>query len=137
MEYLATKCRNAIAKWAHKRLGPTPKSMRLRYPGLPLSAVRVYQPYADAVCVWPDRIEIIEFKVHDPIKAISQLQLYRALAEQDPELARWRGKPIVLKLVYWRYDENIAALCKANGIVYEVELPAWLEPILREYGYKL
>jgi hypothetical protein len=27
-------------------------------------------------------------------------------------------------------------MCKANGIVYEVEKPAWLDPILRDYGYK-
>jgi len=105
------------------------------HPGIPLSALRVYNPYVDAVCVFEDRIELIEFKVHDPMKGISQLEFYRILAYKDPELQKFQPRPIVLKLVYWRHDPNIEALCKAKGIVFEVYHPAWLDPILREYGY--
>jgi len=137
VEYVASRCTNAIAKWVHKRLGRTPQQVTMAVPGLPVSAYRVFLPYADAVCVWPDRIEIIEFKVHDPMKAISQLLYYRALAMTDDELSKFMPKPIILKLVYWRYDPNIDALCKANGIILEVERPKWLEPILREYGYRV
>jgi len=137
IEYMARKCANAIEKFAHKRLGRTPPQVAQAAPGLPASAYRVYLPYVDLVCVWPDRIELIEFKVHDPMRAISQLLYYRALAVQDEELSRYMPRPIVLKLVYWRYDPNIDALCRANGIILEVERPAWLEPILREYGYRL
>jgi len=136
LEYIATKCANAVYKVAHKRLGSIRSDLIARATGIPLNALRSYQPYADAVCVWPDRIEIIEFKVHDPMRAISQLMFYRSLAMQDDELKQFMPRPIVLKLVYWRYDANLDALCKANGIVYEIEKPAWLDPILRDYGYK-
>jgi hypothetical protein len=137
LEYIATKCANAIWKAAHKRLGPIPAEVAKFGAGLPLQALRSYQPYADAICVWPDRIEIIEFKVHDPMRAIAQLLFYRSLAVQDDELKRFMPRPIVLKLVYWRYDERLDALCRANGIVLEIEKPSWLDPILRDYGYKV
>jgi hypothetical protein len=137
LEYLATKCKDAIYKVAHKRLGSVSKDVLARGAGVPVSALRVYLPYADAVVVWPDRIEIMEFKVHDPMRAISQLLYYKALAMTDDELKKFMPRPIVLKLVYWRYDPNIEALCRANGIVLEVDHPAWLDPILRDYGYKV
>ena len=135
LEYAATKCRGALRVFVHKRLGRVPKEVRLANPNLPPSALRVYLPYADLVCVWPDRIEIIEFKVHDPFKAISQLEYYRLLAENDPDLEPFKPRPITLKLVYWRHVPELEALCKSKGIVYEVELPQWLIPILRYYGY--
>jgi hypothetical protein len=137
LEYLATRCKDAIYKVAHKRLGSVSKDVLARGAGVPVSALRVYLPYADAVVVWPDRIEIIEFKVHDPMRAISQLLYYKALAMTDDELKKFMPRPIVLKLVYWRYDPNIEALCRANGIVLEIDHPAWLDPILRDYGYKV
>jgi hypothetical protein len=137
LEYIMTKCAKAIWKAAHKRLGAIPPEVMKYGAGLPLQALRSYQPYVDAICVWPDRIELIEFKVHDPMRAIAQLLFYKSLAMQDEELKQFMPRPIVLKLVYWRYDERLDALCKANGIVLEVEKPAWLDPILRDYGYKV
>ena len=135
LEYLVTRCQGALFRKAHKRLGPTPSVLKKMYPNIPLSALRVYNPYGDAVCVFEDRIELIEFKIHDPMKGIAQLEFYRLLAQQDPELQKYLPRPIVLKLVYWRTDANIEALCKAKGIVFEVYHPPWLDPILREYGY--
>lgn len=132
-DYMIRKCSNAVFRSQHKRLGPTPEIITT--PGLPESARRVYLPYVDLVCVFPDRIELIEFKVHDPMKAVAQLQYYRVLASQDPELDRFRGLPIIPKLVYWRYDSGIDALCRANGIVLEIECPQFLIDILRHYGY--
>jgi len=137
LEYMMTKCKDAIYKVAHKRLGPIRQDIAARVAGLPSSAYRVYNPYCDLVCVFNDRIEIIEFKVHDPMKAIAQLLFYRNLALQDPELQQFMPRAIVLKLVYWRFDDNLAAMCKANGIALEVEKPSWLDPILRDYGYKV
>ncbi len=137
LEYINTKCANAVWKTAHKRLGPIPAKIQQFGAGLPLQALRSYQPYADAVCVWPDRIEIIEFKVHDPLRGIAQLLFYRSLAVQDDELKQFMPRAIVLKLVYWRYDERVDAMCRANGIVFEIEKPSWLDPILRDYGYKV
>ncbi len=137
IEYMVRKCSNAIARWAHKRLGVIPPDLKQYAAGIPVSALRVYQPYVDLVCVFNDRVELIEFKVHDPIRAVSQLQLYRICAQQDPEILKYMPKPIVLKLVYWRYDAGLDALCKANGIVLEIEKPDWLDPILRDYGYKV
>jgi len=137
LEYIMTKCKDAVYKVAHKRLGALPPDMFTRTTGVPASSLKVYLPYCDAVCVWPDRIELIEFKVHDPMKAISQLIYYKTLAIQDDELKKFMPRPIVLKLVYWRYDPNIDAICRANGIVLEVDHPAWLDPILKDYGYKV
>lgn len=137
LEYIMTKCKDAIWKTAHKRLGVVSPELIARAAGLPLAALKSYLPYVDGVCVFPDRIELIEFKVHDPVKAIAQLLLYKTLALQDEELRKFMPRPIVLKLVYWRYDVNIDALCRANGIVFEVDRPAWLDPILRDYGYKV
>lgn len=137
LEYIITKCANAIERFINKRLGATPREVMRAAPGLPQAAARVYLPYVDAVCVFDNRIELIEFKVHDPMKAISQLIYYKTLALQDDELKKFMPRPIVLKLVYWRYDAGLDAMCKANGIVYEVDRPAWLVPILREYGYRV
>jgi len=137
LEYIMTKCTNAIYKVAHKRLGALPPALVSRATGLPATTWKVYLPYVDGVCVWPDRIELIEFKVHDPLKAVAQLLYYKVLAMQDEELKKFMPRPIVLKLVYWRYDPNLDAVCRANGIVFEVDHPAWLDPILRDYGYKV
>jgi len=136
IEYMVTKCKDAVYRTAHKRLGVVSQELISRYPSVPKSALKVYLPYADLVCVFNDRIEIIEFKIHDPLRAISQLEYYRILALQDDELAKFMPRPIVLKLVYWRYDPNLDALCKSKGIVLEVDYPQWLDPILRSYGYK-
>jgi len=133
IDYMIRKCRDAVFRSAHKRLGPTPDLPLAA--GLPESARRVYLPYVDLVCVFPDRIELIEFKVHDPMKAIAQLQYYRVLASQDPDLAKFRGLPIIAKLVYWRYDAGVESMCRANAIAYEVECPEFLPDILRRYGY--
>ena len=137
MEYIMTKCRDAIYRVAHKRLGALPPDLLRRTTGVPASTLKVYLPYVDAVVVYPDRIELIEFKVHDPLKAVAQLIYYKTLALQDEELKRFMPRPIVLKLVYWRYDANLDAVCRANGIVLEVDKPVWLDPILRSYGYKV
>jgi len=137
LEYLMMKCKDAIWKVAHKRLGSISREVAARGAGLPQGALKVYLPYADAVVVWPDRIEIIEFKVHDPMRAVAQLLYYKALAMTDDELKKFMPRPVVLKLVYWRRDANLEALCRANGIVLEVEKPPWLDPILRDYGYKV
>jgi hypothetical protein len=137
LEYIMTKCANAIYIVAHKRLGALPPDIVSRAAGLPATTWKVYLPYVDGVCVWPDRIELIEFKVHDPLKAVAQLLYYKVLAMQDEELRKFMPRPIVLKLVYWRYDPNLDAVCRANGIVFEVDKPAWLDPILRDYGYKV
>ena len=137
MEYIMTKCKDAIYRVAHKRLGALPPDLLTRTTGVPASTLKVYLPYVDAVCVFPDRIELIEFKVHDPLKAVAQLIYYKTLALQDEELKRFMPRPIVLKLVYWRYDANLDAVCRANGIVLEVDKPVWLDPILRSYGYKV
>lgn len=134
LEYMNRKCLNAVLRIAHKRLGPTPTTGFP--PGVPEPVRRSYLPFADLVCVFPDRIEIMEFKVHDPVKAVAQLQLYRTLAQQDPELTRFKELPIILKLVHWKHDANLEALCKANGIVLEIECPAFLVEILRQYGYR-
>lgn len=133
IDYMIRKCRDAVFRSAHKRLGPTPDLPLAA--GLPESARRVYLPYVDLVCVFSDRIELIEFKVHDPLKAIAQLQYYRVIASQDPELMKFKGLPIVAKLVYWRYDAGVDSMCKANAIAYEVECPEFLLDILRHYGY--
>jgi len=137
LEYIMTKCKDAIYKVAHKRLGVLPPDLFTRATGVPATTLKVYLPYCDAVCVFQDRIEIIEFKVHDPLRAVAQLIYYKTLAMQDEELKKFMPRPIVLKLVYWRYDANLDAVCRANGIVLEVEKPAWLDPILRSYGYKV
>jgi len=137
LEYIMTKCKDAVYKVAHKRLGALPPDLATRVAGLPATTLKVYLPYVDGVCIFDDRIEIIEFKVHDPMRAIAQLIYYKTLAMQDEELKKFMPRPIVLKLVYWRYDANLDAVCRANGIVLEVEKPAWLDPILRSYGYKV
>jgi hypothetical protein len=137
IEYIMTRCANAIYKIAHKRLGSVSPDIVKRAARLPSNVYKVYLPYADAICIWPDRIEIIEFKVHDPMKAISQLMYYKALAMVDADLKKFMPRPVVVKLVYWRDDPNIRAMCQANGIIFEVDHPPWLDPILRDYGYKV
>jgi len=137
IEYIMTRCRDAFYKAAHKRLGALPPDLFTRTTAVPASTLKVYLPYVDAVCVFQDRIELMEFKVHDPLKAVAQLIYYKTLAMQDEELRRFMPRPIVLKLVYWRYDPNVASICNANGIVFEVDKPMWLDPILKDYGYKV
>ena len=56
LEYIMTKCKDAVYKVAHKRLGALPPDMFTRTTGVPASSLKVYLPYCDAVCVWPDRI---------------------------------------------------------------------------------
>ena len=132
VEYVANKYPKRIAAYFNIRLGPPPEIMRRMYPGVPERHFKVWTPWADAVVVTSDSIDVIEAKIRNPRQAIGQLQDYARRVPLTPELARFLPRPIRMILVVPLYDPELAKTCAQFGIILDVFCPAWVIEYMRE-----
>jgi len=116
-------------------LGPTPESLRKMYPDLPPTYFRKWRRYADAVVITTGSLLLIEAKIRDPIAGIGALINYKTLIPQTPELKQYLHLQVVPILVAPIERPDIKALCKANGIQFELYRPDWIIPYLKETGW--
>src|SRR4051812_44250118 len=70
------------------RLGPIPdKFAGMDLTGLSSNIFKVFNRYADAVVIQPDKLILVEGKMVDILPAIGQIMFYRFLLAKTPEFA--------------------------------------------------
>jgi len=112
------------------RLGGVSDEQRAALPaGVPERVYAVTQRYADALCIYPDRVEIWEAKLIRPLAAITQLQLYERLFPKTPEFVRYADLDISLHLLTPIWDEDLTEICERA----EIEISMWEPPWVTEY----
>ena len=93
----------------------------------------VTQRYADAICIYEDRVEIWEAKLIRPLTAITQLQLYEKLFRKTYEFAKYVDFEIELHLVTPILDPDLQDIAEAAEIEIHYWEPAWVSEYLRSY----
>ena len=91
-----------------------------------IAMVGVWRRWADAIVLEDDRVTIVEAAIRPDPGKISQLELYRLLLPQTPELEPWRGLPIEMILLYAIEDPATVLLARQKGIRCIEYKPSWL-----------
>ena len=116
------------------RLGGMDDEARRAIPaGVSDRVFMVTQRYADAICIYDDRVEIWEAKLIRPLTAITQLQLYEKLFRKTHEFARYIDTDIELHLVTPILDPDLQDIAEAAEIEIHYWEPAWVTEYLRSY----
>ena len=82
-------------------------------------------PRCDAWFEKAGRIFIIEAKVVDELKGVAELELYRKLFAETPELEPLKNKPVSLILLRARERPEITGMCVDKGITPVLYCPDW------------
>ena len=126
-------------------LSPSQTFFRMRLGGvseeeaaaLPVNvSTRVYtvtQRYADAICIYPNDVEIWEAKLIRPLTAVTQLQLYERLFRRTPEFAAYKDWDINLHLLTPIRDPDLEDICEENEISIHYWEPEWVSEYLAGY----
>ena len=134
-----------LQEYILERLHPSQTFFRMRLGGLDDEARRaipegmsgrifmVTQRYADAICIYADRVEIWEAKLIRPLTAITQLQLYEKLFRKTPEFIRYADIDIELHLVTPILDPDLQDIAEASEIEIHYWEPEWVSEYLRSY----
>jgi hypothetical protein len=116
------------------RLGGVTDDQRAALPaGVSERVYVVTQRYADAICLYSNRVEIWEAKLVNPLAAIVQLQLYERLFRKTPEFARYKDAKISLHLLTPIWDEDLNEICGQVGIEISMWEPDWVTEYLTSY----
>jgi len=91
-----------------------------------------FRRWADALVILPDRLILIEAKIRPQPGVISQLQLYKRLLPNTPELQRFRDRPLEMLLVYAIRDDLLISMAREEGIRCIQYRPAWVDEYLKE-----
>lgn len=109
-------------------LGPIPREMIDKY-GLS-KAIRMYRPFrpeVDALVIAPDKLILVEAKVHRVMDGISKLPVYRDLVPLTPELAPYKTYPVEMQLLVVKKWEPWTSLCEKYGIRMVDWAPTWVQ----------
>jgi len=116
------------------RLGGVSDAERAALPaGVSERVYMVTQRYADAICIYEDRIEIWEAKLIRPLAAVTQLQLYERLFRKTYEFARYIDAEIVLHLLTPIWDPDLVDIAEQAEIEIHYWEPAWVSEYLSSY----
>ena len=102
--------------------GLTPEEISLR---------RVYNRWADAIVLAPDRVIIVECKIRPRLGPLEGLELYGRLFKTDPQFATYRNRPIEKWFVYAVEDPILNMFARERGIKTVNYVPKWLPEYLR------
>jgi len=92
--------------------------------------LKVWQRWADAVVVLPDRVIIIEAAIRSDPGDISKLELYKALLPYTAEFTAYKHLPIELVLLYALEDAVLVKLARERDIKTIYYRPPWLSDYL-------
>jgi hypothetical protein len=92
-----------------------------------LSMTGVWRRFVDAVVWLPDRLILVEAALRADPGKLGQLELYRTLVPQTPELQDYRKLPIQLVFVYCIEDPAVNSLARVKGILPVLFLPTFYE----------
>lgn len=116
------------------RLGGVSDEQRAALPaGVSDRVYMVTQRYADAICIYDDRIEIWEAKLVNPLAAVTQLQLYERMFRKTHEFARYIDAELSLHLLTPIWDPDLNEICERSGIEIVMWEPGWVTEYLQSY----
>lgn len=75
-----------------------------------------FRRWADAVVIQSDQLILIEGAIRPALGDISQMEGYKLLLPQTPELDRWKALPIRMELVAAIEDPVVSMLARGRGI---------------------
>lgn len=113
------------------RLGsPTPSVPRPDMSPEERAMIGAWRRWADALILEDDKVTIVEAAIRPGPGKIGQLELYKLLLPQTPELRAWWGAKIELLLLYAIEDPATVHLARAKGIRCIEYKPLWLPEYL-------
>jgi hypothetical protein len=137
--YLATFHPNDLCK-THVLLGAYPEPPR----GTVLSkekqlALGAMRKWADAIVISQDKLTLIEGKliIHRYFEGLGQLQVYRRIVPETPELQPYLDRPIESILLVPVEDPLVRTLCLENNIRMVIWRPAFVEEYLMNQPTKV
>lgn len=131
-EYVRTAFPNDRA-FFNFRVGPLPaQAAGVDIGKLSPNIWKVYNRYVDALVIKPDKMIAIEAKLESVPGAVSQLELYKQLIPQTPELAAYAQLPIDLEIVCAFADPEFIKFANSKGITVQVFRPPWAVEYLYE-----
>jgi len=89
-----------------------------------------WRRWADAIILEDETVTIVESAIRPDPGKISQLELYRMLFPQTPELLAWHGCKVDLLLLYAIEDPATVHLAREKGIRAVEYKPLWLDKYL-------
>lgn len=92
--------------------------------------IGAWRRWADAIILEPNRITIVEAAIRPQPGKIAQLELYKLLFPQTPELRAWWGAKIEMLLLYAIEDPATIYLAREKGIRCVEYKPSWLPEYL-------
>ena len=114
------------------RLGaPKPSTPRADMTAEERAMIGAWRRWADAIILEEDKVTIVEAAIRPNPGKISQLELYKLLFPQTPELRAWRALKIEMLLLYAIEDPATIFLAREKGIRCVEYKPLWLPEYLR------
>jgi transglutaminase-like putative cysteine protease len=133
-EYVNKMYPNRVAVFYNMAVGPAPEQLKLAHPETPLESFRRWRFWIDAVVILRDRMVLIEGKIRKVAEGLGQLQLYRDLLPQTPELQPYARLPVECRLVVARPDPRVIELASKQQVIIDVYRPDWVIEYLKELG---
>lgn len=125
VEYVRTAFPNERA-FFNLRVGPLPaQAAGVDISGLSPNIWKVYNRYVDALVITADKMIPIEAKIEGLPGAVSQLELYKQLIPQTPELAPYKDLPMDLEIVCVTADPEFVKFANSHGIRVVMFQPPW------------
>lgn len=136
-EYVSEYCHTQLrASWVkyHFRLGTWPQPHTAELLSFSERALlKVRMRWADAVAGFTDKIIVIEGKLRpsEYLKGLGELQLYKHLVPHTPELAEFRERRVVGRLVISLPDPTVQWLARTQGLETAVFQPSFWDDYLK------
>jgi len=94
--------------------------------------LRVRMRWADAVVIMPERILVVEGKLRasEFLKGLGELLVYTHLIRVTPEFEKFRGFPVVGRLLLPIPDPVVEAVARSQGLQVQVFRPTFWEEFL-------
>jgi len=94
--------------------------------------LRVRMRWADAVIIMDDRILVVEGKLRasEFLKGVGELLVYTHLVRVTPEFEKFRGLPVVGRLLIPIPDPVVETVARSQGLQVQVFRPSFWEEFL-------
>jgi hypothetical protein len=92
--------------------------------------IGAWRRWADAIILQKDKLTLVESAIRPDPGKVGQLQLYKLLVPNTPELEPWKGLPIEMILLYAIEDPATNYMARAQGIHCIEYKPLWLPDYL-------
>ena len=92
---------------------------------------------ADAIIFTGDELILIEAKMGNDLRGLTQLEEYAKLIPKTPEFDMYKYYPIRQVFLTSREYKDMRRLCEEKGYIYVVYQPPWVKEYWRERGFSI